>query len=272
MTEILRRELAPISQQAWAEIDETAGDILREQLSARTVVDFRGPLGMEASVVNLGRLELPKTQKQKAVQWGLRQVIPLIEMRAPFTLDQWELDNRGRGAEDTALDALEEAARQAARFEEQTIYYGSPDGSQPGLLKSLENKPVALDTKIEKFTDAVGEAENQLRFQGVGGPYVLVLGEQPTRALKQITPSGQPLREILPRVFEGEIRWSPALEGGLLLSARGGDFELTVGQDLAVGYEGQQGRELRFYLTESFAFRVLDPTAAVELKLPARKR
>jgi len=52
----------------------------------------------------------------------------------------------------------------------------------------------------------------------------------------------------------------------VLLSHRGGDFQLTVGQDLSIGYTGHDKETVHLYLTESFTFRVLDRTAAVYLK------
>jgi len=52
-----------------------------------------------------------------------------------------------------------------------------------------------------------------------------------------------------------------------VLSRRGGDFELTVGQDLAIGYKQHDAKDVDLYYTESFTFRVLEPAAAVELRL-----
>jgi len=52
-----------------------------------------------------------------------------------------------------------------------------------------------------------------------------------------------------------------------VLSRRGGDFEMTVGQDLTIGYKIHNAREVELYFTESFTFRVLELAAAVELKL-----
>ncbi|HDP93831.1 MAG TPA: bacteriocin, partial [Candidatus Aminicenantes bacterium] len=56
------------------------------------------------------------------------------------------------------------------------------------------------------------------------------------------------------------------IEGGLVLSGRGGDFQLTVGQDLSVGYKSDQREMVHLFITESFTFQVLDPAAAVALK------
>ena len=52
-----------------------------------------------------------------------------------------------------------------------------------------------------------------------------------------------------------------AIQGGVLLSVRGGDYELTVGQDLSIGYADHDRHTVELYLTESFTFRVLEPRA-----------
>jgi uncharacterized linocin/CFP29 family protein len=71
--------------------------------------------------------------------------------------------------------------------------------------------------------------------------------------------------EHVRRLLNGPIVWTPALEGAAVLSQRGGDFELTVGQDLSIGYLEHDARRVRLYIQESFTFRVLSPQAAVPL-------
>ena len=51
----LLREQAPISAQAWAEIDAEAKRTLKTLLAARRLVDFEGPLGWAAAAVPTGR-------------------------------------------------------------------------------------------------------------------------------------------------------------------------------------------------------------------------
>jgi uncharacterized linocin/CFP29 family protein len=79
---------------------------------------------------------------------------------------------------------------------------------------------------------------------------------------------GYPLRKRLEEsIAEGSLVWAPALEeGAVLLSIRGGDYELTVGQDLSVGYATHSTDDVELYITESFTFRVLENKAAVLLR------
>jgi uncharacterized linocin/CFP29 family protein len=69
---------------------------------------------------------------------------------------------------------------------------------------------------------------------------------------------------------EGEIVWAPGIDGGLVLTARGGDFELDLGQDLSIGYLRHSGTEVELYLQESFTFRLLTTEAAVSLSAPRK--
>jgi uncharacterized linocin/CFP29 family protein len=67
------------------------------------------------------------------------------------------------------------------------------------------------------------------------------------------------------RLIDGEIVPAPGLEGGLVISLRGGDFELSVGQDFSIGYLGHTTELVRLYIEESFTFLVLSKQAAVPL-------
>jgi uncharacterized linocin/CFP29 family protein len=52
----LHRELAPISDAAWAQIEEEAARTLKRYLAGRRVVDVHGPAGMTLSAVGTGHL------------------------------------------------------------------------------------------------------------------------------------------------------------------------------------------------------------------------
>jgi uncharacterized linocin/CFP29 family protein len=72
------------------------------------------------------------------------------------------------------------------------------------------------------------------------------------------------LREIL----DGPVVWAPAVDGAVVLSQRGGDFELTVGQDFSLGYRSSDGGSVQLYIEESLTFRVNTAEAAVHLAYP----
>ena len=268
MTNILRREMAPIADAAWLEIELQSSRILKGNLSGRKLVDFQGPHGWTFAAVNLGRLELGQAGDGKdELAWGLHQVLPLVEIRVPFTLGIWELDDVERGARNPDLSALTRAARQAALFEENAIYHGFASAHILGMLDGPAGSPVPLSRDPGKLVESVELALLAIQQAEIGGPFALVLGPEPYKWLMIGEPNAYPLRQRVEALVTGGIHWSPALQGGVVLSRRGGDFEMTVGQDLTIGYKQHNAQEVQLYFAESFTFRVLEPGAAVELRL-----
>ena len=74
----LLRELAPISDAAWAEIDSEATRTLTHFYAARKLVDFDGPLGYDYTAVSLGRLSRIGDQPADGVSANSRQLLPLV--------------------------------------------------------------------------------------------------------------------------------------------------------------------------------------------------
>ena len=97
------------------------------------------------------------------------------------------------------------------------------------------------------------------------GPFAVVLSEQLFKDLQARTDGGYPILSHVQRLIDGEVHAAPSLEGGLVISMRGGDFELTVGQDFSIGYLEHDTERVRLYIEESFAFLVLSPQAAIPL-------
>jgi uncharacterized linocin/CFP29 family protein len=271
MADILRREMAPIADEAWKQIELQSSRILKGNLSGRRLVDFCGPHGWQFAAVNLGKLEVGSGDKANGVGWGVHKVLPLVEIRVPFALGIWELDDIARGAKNPDLGELTEAARKVAIFEETAIYHGFEGGNIQGILQASSHSPVPLSTDLSRFTEAVEVAMLAIQAVEIGGPFALVLGTEPYKWLMAGDPSTYPLHKRIQPLVQGGIHWSPALKGGAVISLRGGDYEMTVGQDLAIGYKAHDSKEVELYFTESFTFRVLEPAAAVELKLQRTK-
>ncbi len=267
--DILRRSLAPITDEAWKQVDLEAVRILKGNLSARKLVDFSGPHGWECAAINLGSLKVSGREPIKGVTWGQREALPLVEVRIPFRLKIWDLDNVSRGAKAPDLDPLIDAARKAALFEERALYMGFAEGGIRGLIESSSHKPVALSTEPADMIAAVEQGILAIEKSDIGGPYALVLGTEPYKRHMIGDPDMYPVRKQLAAMASGGIHWSPALDGGAVISRRGGDLEMTVGVDLSIGYKTHDKETVELYLTESFTFRVLEPAAAVALKAKA---
>lgn len=65
--------------------------------------------------------------------------------------------------------------------------------------------------------------------------------------------------------MDEEIVWAPGIKGGFVLTTRGGDFALHIGQDISIGYLNHSETVVRLYFQETFTFLLLTTEAAVVL-------
>lgn len=266
MTDILRKNLAPLGGSAWSEIESLAGSTLKGLLSARKLVDVRGPFGWDFAGVNLGRLQAGETEPIKGLSWGVRTSQPLVEIRAPFSVNRDEADAVERGARDADLEGLETALRRIALFEETAVYRGFAEAGIRGLVPESPHRPVALGATGESLVSAMEKGLVELEKAGIGGPFSAVLNSDLYGLLMGGEQHGYPIRKRTDGFFKAGVHWSPAADPGWILSARGGDYELTLGQDLSIGYRSHDQKSVELFLTESFTFRVLEPRAAIALE------
>jgi uncharacterized linocin/CFP29 family protein len=261
----LLREHAPISSEAWKEIDDEARRTLKVLLAARRLVDFRGPLGWSKSSISLGLIEKLSPPLQEGVSSKLRKVLPLVELRIPFEVSREELDSIGRGARDPDLDPVRNAARSIAVAEDRAVFQGYEAAGITGIFAASGERKLTIPDKFSDYPDVVAEATHRLRSEGVNGPYGIALGPRCYTGLTRSTDRGYPVIDHVRKLLDGPIVWAPAADGAVVMSLRGGDFELSVGQDFSVGYLDHTSTSVLLYLQESFTFRVLSPEAAVPL-------
>jgi len=123
---------------------------------------------------------------------------------------------------------------------------------------------------VERSPDGVARAVDTLRQAGIDGPYGLAIcPDLYTRIIESAEYGGHLLLDHLRKILGGPLVWAPGIEGGVVLSLRGGDFQFDSGQDLSIGYLDHDADVVRLYIEESFSFRVLEPDAAVALRLEA---
>ena len=119
----LYRELAPISDAAWADLEEEARRTFGTYVAGRRVVDVDGPSGPTLAAVNTGRLGDVAAPADGVIA-HLRESQPLVRLRVPFTLSRYEIDSVERGAQDA--DGNE---RQILRA---NMPFGSPGSQEYG--------------------------------------------------------------------------------------------------------------------------------------------
>jgi uncharacterized linocin/CFP29 family protein len=262
----LPREQAPVSEAAWGEIDDEARRALRHFLTARKLVDLSGPHGWDHSALGLGRVADAADGPAEGVESRIRLVQPLAELRTPFTLERSEIDAVDRGAPDADWDPVVDAARRAALAEDRLAFAGFPAAGVRGIVETTPHDPVTIDTDYDRYPNHVAKAVETLKRGGVAGPYALALGPRCyTGVIETTEHGGYPVLEHIRLILGGPVVWAPGVDGAIVVSLRGGDFELTCGQDFSTGYLGHDADNVRLYLEESITFRVLSPDAGIAL-------
>jgi len=265
----LHRELAPISDGAWASIEEEASRTLKRYLAGRRVVDVNGPSGTDLSAVGTGHLRNIAAPGQGIVA-RQREVKALVELRVPFDLDRHQIDDVERGANDSDWQPVKDAARQIAFAEDGAIFEGYAAAGIEGVRQGTSNPKMKLPADVSEYPDAIAQGLSQLRLVGVNGPYAVLLGADAYTLLAETSDHGYPVLEHVKRLVKDQIIWAPAISGAFVVTTRGGDFALHIGQDVSIGYLSHTETAVRLYLQESFTFLLLTSEASVALSAPAK--
>jgi len=260
----LHRELAPISSAAWADIEAEARRTFEQNVAARRVVDLAGPDGPGLASVNTGHLS-DVDAPADGVLAKLRTSQPLVQLRVPFTVSRLDVDDVERGAQDPDWQPVKDAAKKIAFAEDRAILEGYAAAGITGIRASSSNPALTLPAEARDYPNAVSQAVSALRLAGVGGPFSLLMSADAYTMVTETSDHGYPIREHLARVIDGEIIWAPAIDGALLISGRGGDFELRLGQDLSIGYLSHDADSVQLYFQESLTFLVYTAEASVSL-------
>src|SRR5579862_8733566 len=260
----LHRELAPISEAAWADIEEEATRTLKRHLAGRRVVDVQGPGGVALPAIGTGHLRNIRASMD-GILARQREVNALVELRVPFDLNRQQIDDVERGANDSDWQPAKDAARLIAFAEDRAIFDGYAAGGIGGIRQGTSNPVMTLPADVRAYPDAIAQALTQLRQTGVNGPYAVVLSADAYTGLSETSDHGYPVIEHVKRLVDGKIVWAPAIAGAFVLTTRGGDFGFHIGQDISIGYLSHTDTAVRLYLQETFTFLLLTTEASVAI-------
>ncbi|HVT92681.1 MAG TPA: family 1 encapsulin nanocompartment shell protein [Bryobacteraceae bacterium] len=263
----LYRDLAPISGAAWAQIEEETARTFKRYVAGRRVVDVSGPKGVELSAIGTGHLRAIASPGE-GVLAGLREVKAVVELRVSFELGRQPIDDVERGAKDSDWQPVKDAARRLAFAEDRAIFEGYAPAGIVGIRQGTSNPKAALPDDVRQYPDAIAHSLSELRLVGVNGPYAVLLGAKAYTALSETSDHGYPVLEHVKRLVDDQIIWAPAIEGACVVTTRGGDFELDIGQDVSIGYLSHTDTAVRLYLQETFTFLLLTAEASVALSAP----
>src|ERR1700729_2352761 len=176
----LHRELAPISDAAWSDIEEETSRTFKRYLAGRRVVDVEGPGGVAVSAIGTGHLRTGAAPGDGLLA-RQREVKPLVELRGPFALDRQQIDDVERGANDSDWQPAKDAPRQIAFAEDSAIFEGYTAAGIVGIRQGTSNPKLSLPADVRQYPDAIAQALSQLRLVGVNGPYTVLLGAEADR-------------------------------------------------------------------------------------------
>ncbi|WP_235834109.1 family 1 encapsulin nanocompartment shell protein [Actinomadura logoneensis] len=176
-----------------------------------------------------------------------------------------------RGAGDADWQPTKDAATRLAHAEDRAVFHGHAPARIAGIAAEAATVSPArpLPAEASHYPDVVAEALATLRLAGVGGPYALVLGADAYTAATRSSDQGYPVHQHLAKLVDGGIVWAPAIDGGVVMSTRGGDYRLSLGRDLSIGYTAHDASGVELYLVESFTFLVYTAESAVALTGPS---
>src|ERR1700720_2829935 len=213
----LHRELAPISDGAWAQIEQEAARTLKRYLAGRRVVDVKEPGGVMLAAVGTGHLHNIEAPGEGIVA-RQREVKSVVELRVPFELERHAIDDVERGAYDSDWQPLKDAAKRIAFAEDRAIFEAYAAAGIQGIREGTSNPVRVLPSDVLKYPDAIAEALSQLRLVGVNGPYSVVMGADAYTALSETSDHGYPVIQHIQRLVNEEIIWAPAIAGVFVLT------------------------------------------------------
>ena len=245
------------------QIQEEASRTIKRNLAARRVVDVAGPFGFEFASVTTGHvaeIAAPATGWSPGRGWCCRW--SRSGCRSPWigrpsttspAARRTRIGNRSRTRRPPSRTPRIERCSRAIR--------------RPSIagIRDVQQPAIALPDDPRNYPDAVAQALTQLRLAGVEGPYALVLDAEAYTAVAETRDHGYPILDQLNRLVPDAIVWGPALRGGFLLTTRGGDYELTIGQDVSIGYLRHTDTSVDLYLQETFTFAPYTSEASVSL-------
>jgi uncharacterized linocin/CFP29 family protein len=135
------------------------------------------------------------------------------------------------------------------------VFHGWPAAEIAGIAPASPYPTAALGTDCQQYPGIVARAVDTLRCNGIEGPYALAIGPAGyTRIVETTEHGGYLLIDHVVRVLGGgRVLWAPGVDGAVVVSERGGDLLLDVGQDLSIGYQRHDADRVHLYFEESFA-------------------
>ena len=241
----LLRALAPISDAAWEQIEDEAqpraAQLPRRPPAGRLLRPPR--LGALGARPRPGGPERPRPGG-RGCESRLRRVQPLVELRTPVPAGAVRDRRRRPRRPRRRLGPGHRRRPPAALAEDRLVFQGFPSAGVRGIVEPPRRTTRSPSARTTTATRTTWPRPSR----PCGAP--ASPGPTPSRSGRAATPGviettehgGYPVLEHLRLITGGPVVWAPAVDGAVVLSQRGDDFELVVGQDLSIGYTDHDAR------------------------------
>ena len=139
----LYRDLAPITEAAWAEIEVEATRTFKRHIAGRRVVDVSEPGGPVTAAISTGHL-LDVAPPGDGVVAHLREASRWCGCGCRSRCPRTAIDDVERGSQDSDWDPVKDAAKKLAFVEDRAIFEGYDAASIDGIRACSSNPALAL--------------------------------------------------------------------------------------------------------------------------------
>lgn len=269
---------SPISDQEFAQLDQTVIDAARRQLVGRRFIELYGPLGrgvqsifndiftenFEAKMAFQGSFDTDIESSKR-----VNLTIPLLYK--DFVLFWRDLEQAKVLNIPIDFSPAANAARDVAILEDQMIFHGAPEFDIPGLMNVQGRLTHLLSEWYESgnaFQDIV-DARNKLLEMKHNGPFALVLSPELYSLIHRVHKDTNVLEiEHIRELVTDGVFQSPVLKGktGVILNTGRNNLDLAVSEDFDTAYMGQEGMNHPFRVYETVVLRIKRPSSICTLE------
>ncbi|MGM0518684.1 MAG: family 1 encapsulin nanocompartment shell protein [Campylobacterota bacterium] len=265
--EFLNRVNAPFGSAVWNEIDSTLNEFLTKRLNIRSVIDFNENYDYNDDAISTKAIT--EVSNKKGLSISTREPIKMLEIKKSFTVPKTVIEDIKRGIEDYDDSTLADAANEFATVENDMVLNGLSEANIKGIISNKEVPNINISSSKE-ILSGVAKSLGVFNKNFVDGKFKLIISNNTLASLYTQFFDGISVKTKIDDILgAGNIVVNKDIgdKKALLVSQRGGDFELFSGLDVSLGFEKENKDNIELFLMQTCAFRVVGPEGAVILNI-----
>ena len=265
--EFLNRVNAPFGNGVWSEIDSTLNEFLSKRLNIRGIVDFNENYDYNDDAISTKAIN--EVSNKKGLSISTREPIKMAEIKKVFSIPKSVIEDIKRGIEDYDDSSLANAANEFATVENDMILNGLKEANIQGIISNKEVPSLDVSSTKE-ILSGVAQSLGVFNKNFVDGNFKLIISNNTLASLYTQFFDGISVKTKIDDILgQGNIVVNKDIgdKKALLVSQRGGDFELFSGLDVSLGFEKETKDDIELFLIQTSAFRITGPEGAVLLNI-----